>query len=185
MTKSKSSNGWVGFIVRRSILHIFFGSVIGAIWGAMCIGVAGYIIGFVAGEAERNFLFSGSYSEAGGMIGLGLGGLTGGIIGLIGWFVTGIIAPPSRTYLPSDSLVRSTMGSMGLATILAVICYFAWCFGFGLFRYGFSAMIIETLPFAMFGVPAIMGIGQVIGIWRGVIKTRQEKQLAPPVSNSN
>jgi len=101
----------------------------------------------------------------GGILGLILGAAVGGIIGLIGWGVVGLIYPASSMLSTENELIGSTTVWMQNATIFAIGCYFSWCVCVGFIRRGFGAAVDDYLYIALFGVPAIMGIGQIVGIW--------------------
>jgi len=182
MATNSSSNQWLWFIARRCVIYLLIGGLVGALWGAICIGSAGGIVGTVVGLSNKNFQglpmnvfgtkFTTNIAVFGTIIGLYFGAMTGGVIGLLSWAVVGIIAPPSPNLLPPKQLIRSMLGAMGMATAFGLMCYFVWPAVIGPFRYGFIEALQDGIFLAMFGIPALMGIGQIAGVWRAVTKLR-------------
>ena len=170
MSKEKSFLHWLWFIMRRWCVYCLAGAFVGAMCGAACISLAGCIVGIVAGLTGG--MYTVTVALFGGLYGLVLGAATGGFVGLLGWGIVGVTYPASSMFSTDSKLISSTIVWMRNATIFAVICYFSWCLCIGFFRQGFLVAVNENVLVALFGVPAIMGIGQIWGIWRAAIKLR-------------
>lgn len=168
----QNNENWIWFLLRRVVSHALAGALATAIVGALCIGGAGALTGFIWDLSSKSAGWNDGFTLIGALIGVTWGSFSGIVGALIcGW--VGLSAPPSRAILPPRALLKPICAGQIAGTLLACATYFggvaavAWQNG-----ETFGRVVESSFGYIMFGTPALMIIGAIVG---GLLTDRHKR----------
>ncbi|HEX9998199.1 MAG TPA: hypothetical protein VGB45_13750 [Abditibacterium sp.] len=168
---NQKDSRWIAFLVWRVASYALLGGFCTALFGAICIGIAGAATGVVI-DNWRLLSYSQS-SLLGLIVGLVLGGGGAAIAGFLIFGVTGFRSAQRPSFLPPHSLLRSVALGQILSTFAVCSSFSALELTISLVKNRpFHELVNEHLFWIMFGAPAVMVCGAIAGAMWGF---RREK----------
>ena len=154
---------WAWFLAKRVAVHVIAGALATALVGALCVGAAGAVTGWILDLRSTPATWDDGFTLVGALLGLTWGAYSG-VVGAIicGW--AGLTAPPSRSLWPARALLRHPILGQVAGTGLASATFFAWeLVQAQLTGPAFGRGVERDVGWILFGAPALMLCGAIAG----------------------
>lgn len=123
-------------------------------------------------------------TNIGTAVGLVFGGVSGGVVGVIAYGFIGFLSPPGRYYLPPKLILVRVILGMGLATAGTMTSFYVVMAVIATIRgIPFDRAVGDGLGFIMFGAPAVMICGQIVGSISGYKRQKELHRAASSLPN--
>ena len=159
-------HSWAAMAAQRIGANIIVGAITTAIGGALCVGAAGALLGWILDIRSTPATWDGGFMGPGLFIGLTLGAWSG-IIGAIVGAVAASNARPACAFAPLALVKRVALGQL-LGTLAALSSYLVLALAIAQFNGDpFVGTVEDNLELAIYGVPLLMNCGAIAGaLWK-------------------
>ncbi len=159
----KSDARWMTILAGRVLANALVGGITFAFVGALCVGLAGGIIGIALDGWSRTFSPAAGYGFFGAFIGAKVGAFDG-IVGVFLFAIATIRAKPGRLLKPFSALIGRVItgqitGTMGALTSFMIFEFVKTL----IISRGFSQNVFDDLLWILFGTPILMICGAIAG----------------------
>lgn len=155
---------WLWFLLRRIVSYALLGGLATAIVGALLVALVGALMGWILSPLSPPT----EIMQVGAIIGLVLGSTGGGLMGAFLLGISAFFSPAGPKCLPPRHFLLPTLQGMVLGTIAVTASFIVLNLTTSMATTGvsyvaFAEQTSEFLLPIMFGVPAVMMCGEIIG----------------------
>ena len=161
------SQSWIAKFAGRVLASAFVGGLVAAIVGALCVGTAGVLFGWMLDirstppSWDSGFLFPGAW----------LGAYLGSYSGVIGALAGGVAASggkPTTSVVPPRALLRNIALGQVFGTMGAVSSYLIFALALAqLNAQSFVGTVEDQLDLILWGAPVMTICGAIMGaLWK-------------------